>query len=101
PALLAGTVVGERRQNGVINSNDGKRAASSPDWLSGSDPKQKFAMLDSTPRSRHSAGLSACLHKVPTSRSGRLGRALAVQKKHHARDKTDSDEFDTRTRDTC
>jgi hypothetical protein len=31
PTLLAGTVGGERQQTGVINSNDGKQAASSPD----------------------------------------------------------------------
>jgi hypothetical protein len=43
PTLLAGTVGGERQQTGVINSNDGKQAASSPDWLSGPDPQLPVA----------------------------------------------------------
>jgi hypothetical protein len=30
--FFAGNVGGERQQTGVINSNDGKQAASSPDW---------------------------------------------------------------------
>jgi len=34
---LAGTIGGERQETCVINSNDGKQAASSPDWLSGPD----------------------------------------------------------------
>jgi hypothetical protein len=56
PALLAGIVVGERRQNGVINLNDGKRAASSPDWLSGSDPLLTAGNPNWLPDSRHSSG---------------------------------------------
>jgi hypothetical protein len=38
PTRLAGTIGGKRQQTGVINSNDGKQATSSLDWLSGPDP---------------------------------------------------------------
>lgn len=54
PTLLARTVGGERQQTGVVNSKDGKRAASSPDWLSGTDPEETPTDLTSPPRSGQS-----------------------------------------------
>lgn len=49
PTILAGIVGGERQQAGVIKSNDGKQATSSPDWMSRPDPLQTSALPKSAP----------------------------------------------------
>lgn len=36
---MAGTGASERQLTGIINLDDGFRAASSPDWLSSLDPR--------------------------------------------------------------
>ena len=49
-----GTVFGERQQTGMIDSDDGYQAVSSPDWLAGPDPQLPFGVADWPPNSRHS-----------------------------------------------
>ena len=72
--LLARTVGGERQQTGVIKSNDGKQAASSPDWVLGPDPKP----MDRSPFSKADSRRWSSTAVKPDPSSGKASDAAAV-----------------------